>query len=84
MTWYRPPNSTVDKFRLFETLVGRIDVEGVEFYILGDMNCNLGWFVLVLRMSALVIIAWYMFILNFQLTRSKTDTARLAIEILKV
>ena len=41
MTWYRPPNSTVDKFRLFETLVGRIDAEGVEYYILGDMNCNL-------------------------------------------
>ena len=41
MTWYRPPNSTVDKFRLFETLVGRIDAEGVEFYVLGDMNCNL-------------------------------------------
>ena len=40
MTWYRPPDSTVDKFRLFETLVGRIDAECVEFYIMGDMNCN--------------------------------------------
>jgi hypothetical protein len=38
MTWYRPPDSTVDKFRLF--LVGRIDAECVEFYIMGDMNCN--------------------------------------------
>jgi hypothetical protein len=40
MTWYRPPDSTVGKFRLFETLVGRIDAECVEFYIMGDMNCN--------------------------------------------
>ena len=47
-------------------------------------NCSSSLIVLVLRMSALVIIAWYMFIVNVQLTWSKTGTARLATEILKV
>ena len=39
-TWYRPPNSTVDKFDLFESLIGRLDAENVEYYLLGDFNCN--------------------------------------------
>ena len=29
-----------DKFDLFERLVGRMDAEGLEYYILGDMNVN--------------------------------------------
>lgn len=41
VTWYRPPGSTVDKFNYFETLVGRLDAEGAEFYVMGDLNCNL-------------------------------------------
>ena len=40
-TWYRPPDSSIDKFSSFETLVGRLDAEGIEFYIAGDLNCNL-------------------------------------------
>ena len=40
-TWYRPPDSAVDKFQYFETLVGKLDAENVEFYVLGDLNCNL-------------------------------------------
>ena len=39
-SWYRPPDSSVDKFDLFERLVGRMDAEGLEYYILGDMNVN--------------------------------------------
>ena len=39
-SWYRPPDSSVDKFDLFEGLVGRMDAEGLEYYILGDMNVN--------------------------------------------
>ena len=31
-TWYRPPNSTVDTFDLFESLIGRLDAENVEYY----------------------------------------------------
>ena len=42
ITWYRPPDSTVDKFDVFESLVGRLDTLNVEFYIMGDINCNLG------------------------------------------
>lgn len=40
-TWYRPPDFTIDKFNLFESLVGRLDAESVGFYIVGDLNCNL-------------------------------------------
>ena len=39
-SWYRPPDSSVDKFDLFDGLVGRMDAEGLEYYILGDMNVN--------------------------------------------
>ena len=42
VTWYRPPSSTVDKFDLFETLVGKLDAENAEYWLLGDLNCNLG------------------------------------------
>ena len=42
-TWYRPPDSPVDKFNYFETLVGRLDAENVEYYlVMGDLNCNFG------------------------------------------
>ena len=34
VTWYRPPNSPVDKFNYFETLVGRLDAENVEYYLM--------------------------------------------------
>ncbi len=40
-TWYRPPNSVVDKFNYFETLLGKLDAEQVEYYVMGDLNCNL-------------------------------------------
>ena len=42
VTWYRPPSSTVDKFDLFDTLVGKLDAENVEYWLLGNLNCNLG------------------------------------------
>ena len=42
ITWYRPPDSTVGKFDVFESLVCRLDTLNVEFYIMGDINCNLG------------------------------------------
>ena len=40
-TWYRPPNSTVEIFTYFEALVGKLHSENLEYYIIGDMNCNL-------------------------------------------
>lgn len=42
VTWYRPPDSTVDKFNIFETLIGKLDSENVEYHLLGDLNCNIG------------------------------------------
>ena len=42
MTWYRPPDSSVDLFRPFEELIGKLDSESVEYYVLGDLNCNMG------------------------------------------
>ena len=39
---YRPPDSDADKF--FNTLEGiltKLDEEGKEIYMLGDLNCNL-------------------------------------------
>ena len=41
-TWYRPPDFIVEKFNFFETLIGKMDAENVEFYLLGDLNCNVG------------------------------------------
>ncbi|CAH3043012.1 unnamed protein product [Porites lobata] len=29
-TWYRPPDSIVDKFNFFETLIGKMDAENVD------------------------------------------------------
>ena len=41
-TWYRPPNSSVDKFDYFETFIDMLDAENAEYYLLGDLNCDLG------------------------------------------
>ena len=41
-TWYRPPDLTSDKFSYFESFIGRLDAKNVEYYLLGDLNCDLG------------------------------------------
>ena len=41
-TWYRPPDLTNDKFAYFESFIGWLDSENVEYYLLGDPNCNFG------------------------------------------
>jgi exonuclease III len=41
VNWYRPPKSPVELFTSFESLIGRFDAENVEFYLMGDFNCNL-------------------------------------------
>ena len=41
MTWYRPPDSSIDLFKPFEKLIGKLDTENIEYYVLGDLNCNL-------------------------------------------
>ena len=40
-TWYRPPNSSTEIFSHFESFFGKLDAENVEFYLMGDFNCNL-------------------------------------------
>ena len=40
-TWYRPPNSSLDQLHKFENLVELIDATGLDFYLLGDINCDL-------------------------------------------
>jgi len=40
-TWYRPPNSSTEIFSHLESFVDKLDAENVEFYLMGDFNCNL-------------------------------------------
>ena len=40
-TWYRPPNSPSELFGDFEAFVGRLDTNSKEYYIMGDLNCNM-------------------------------------------
>ena len=40
-TWYRPPDSLVEICNPFESLVGKLDSLGVEYYLLGDFDCNI-------------------------------------------
>ena len=40
-TWYKPPNSPQDIFRQFESLIDKVDYEQKDFYLLGDLNCNM-------------------------------------------
>ena len=40
INWYRPPNSNVEVFNNFETVVSNIDALNLHYFILGDMNCD--------------------------------------------
>ncbi|XP_028403422.1 uncharacterized protein LOC114526119 [Dendronephthya gigantea] len=40
-TWYRPPSSPSEAFHAFEKIIGRIDSEDKEHYLLGDINCDM-------------------------------------------
>ena len=40
-TWYRPPNSPFELFSDFESFVGKLDAVGKEYYLMGDLNCNI-------------------------------------------
>ena len=40
-TWYRPPDSLTEIFTHFKSLVGRLDSQNVDPYLMGDLNCNL-------------------------------------------
>ena len=38
---YRPPKSPVELFDKFEEILIKLDASNKEFYILGDLNCDL-------------------------------------------
>ena len=40
-TWYRPPSSCLAIFSRFEILVDKIDSENNDFYLLGNLNCDM-------------------------------------------
>jgi hypothetical protein len=40
-SWYRLPNTPIEKFQEFEKLLQYIDLEDKESIILGDLNCDL-------------------------------------------
>ncbi|XP_073245687.1 uncharacterized protein [Porites lutea] len=40
-TWYRPPCSSIDLFLPYESFLEKLDSLGLEYYLLGDLNCNL-------------------------------------------
>ena len=41
VSWYRPPDSTADKFQGLENVIGYLETFQKEIIFLGDTNCNL-------------------------------------------
>ena len=41
VTWYRPPDSSIGIFTPFEHLIGILDSENIEYYLMGDLNCDM-------------------------------------------
>ena len=40
-TWYRPPNSPMSHFDEFERMIGSLDAENLDYFLLGDLNVDL-------------------------------------------
>ena len=41
VTWYIPPDSPIGIFSSFEHLIGILDLENTEYYLMGDLNCDM-------------------------------------------
>jgi hypothetical protein len=39
-SWYRPPNSKIEIFNLFEEFLKLVDIEDKELITTGDLNCD--------------------------------------------
>ncbi|KXJ05002.1 hypothetical protein AC249_AIPGENE4972, partial [Exaiptasia diaphana] len=39
-TWYRPPDSSRYLFKVFEDIIDKIDAISLDYYLLGDINCD--------------------------------------------
>ena len=42
--WYRLPCSSLDLFLYYKSFLNKVDSLGLEYYLLGDLNCNLATF----------------------------------------
>ena len=40
-TWYGPPGSPTELFSSFESFIDKLDSLDLEYYLLGDFNCDL-------------------------------------------
>ena len=40
-SWYRPPNSPHELFVHVNTLLGKLDSENVDHFLMGDLNCGM-------------------------------------------
>ena len=40
ITWYRPPDSPIGISAPFESLIGKLDSENVDYLVMGDVNCD--------------------------------------------
>ena len=38
--WYRPPDSPIGIFSPFETLIGKLDSENIEYFLMGDLTAT--------------------------------------------
>ena len=41
VTWYRPPDSPIGIFTPFGHLIEILDLENIEYYLMGDLNCDM-------------------------------------------
>ena len=41
VTWYRPPDSSIGIFTPFKHLIAILDLENIEYYLMGDLNCDM-------------------------------------------
>ena len=41
VSWYRPPCSSAELFSHYETLIAKLDSLDLEYYLMGDFNCNM-------------------------------------------
>ena len=39
-SWYRPPDSALELFNIYEDLITRMDSENKEVVLIGDFNCD--------------------------------------------
>ena len=39
--WYRPPDSSTGIFSSFEHFIGNLDLENIEYCLMGDLNCDM-------------------------------------------